>query len=155
KKKPSDGAPLRLPSTTLMGGAGSGNRNDSPAGEKVEHAVEQQRDLLAEFDRIADELERVLGNLEGSTLVKRLKAASRLQGKLADQTSEQVESAFGSLVTTRSEAADEPLVDVAKQHETCSHDVSLIMDDLEAFYERRRLVKFKEILEQMREEDVV
>lgn len=155
KKQPSDGAPLRLPSTALLGGAGSGNRNDSPAGEKVEQAVEQQRDLLAEFDRIADELERVLGNLEGSTLVKRLKAASRLQAKLADQTSEEVESAFGIMVTTKSDATAEPLGDVAKQHEACSHDVSLIMDDLEAFYERRRLVKFKEILEQMREEDVV
>lgn len=154
KKKPSDSA-LRLPSTVLMGGAGSGDGNDSPAGEKVEQAVDQQRDLLAEFDRIADELERVLGNLEGSTLVKRLKAASRLQAKLADQTSEQVETAFGNLVSLRNDSAAVPLVDVAKQHDACSHDVSLIMDDLEAYYERRRLVKFKEILEQMREEDVV
>jgi len=157
KKKPSSGS-LRLPSTTLLGGAGSGNRDstDSPAGEAVEQAVEQQRDLLAEFDRIADELERVLGNLEGSTLVKRLKAASRVQAKLADATSEQVESAFGTLVTAQGTTpAGEPLGDVAKQHEACSAAVSLIMDDLEAFYERRRLVKFKEILEQMREEDVV
>ncbi len=156
KKKPSNGSPLRLPSTTLMGGAGQGQSNNSPAGETVEQAVEQQRDLLAEFDRIADELERVLGNLEGSTLVKRLKAASRLQAKLADQTSEQIESTFGTFVTAKVAApAAEPLDEVAKQHETCSQDVSLIMDDLEAFYERRRLVKFKEILEQMREEDVV
>jgi hypothetical protein len=157
EKKGSGGAPLRLPATTLLGGGGKKDGESCPAGEAVEQAVKQQHDLLAEFDRIADELERVLGNLEGSTLVKRLKAASRLQAKLADQVSERVESDFGTLVShlTKSSPEPTPLETVATQHDKCSQDVSLIMDDLEAFYERRRLVKFKEILAEMRQEDVV
>ena len=57
-----------------------------PARQKVEEAVEKQQDLLAEFEKIADELNRVLANLEGSTLVKRLKAASRKQYKIAGES---------------------------------------------------------------------
>ena len=45
-----------------------------PVSDKVEEAVEEQRDLLTEFEKIADELNKLLANLEGSTLVKRLKA---------------------------------------------------------------------------------
>ena len=49
----------------------------------MDEAVAKQQDLLAEFEKIADELNRVLANLEGSTLVKRLKAASRMQYSIA------------------------------------------------------------------------
>ena len=155
-KKPSSPS-LRLPSTTLMGGAGQGQGEPCPAGESVDQAVEQQRDLLAEFERIADELERVLGNMEGSTLVKRLKAASRLQAKLADQTNGQLETAFGESSAVKAKSADTGtlLATISEEHEQCSRDVSLIMDDMDAFYQRRRLVKFKEILAEMRDEDAV
>ncbi len=37
-----------------------------PASDKVDEAVNAQRDLLAEFEKIADELNRVLANLEGA-----------------------------------------------------------------------------------------
>ncbi|MBI3469540.1 MAG: hypothetical protein HY000_41590, partial [Planctomycetes bacterium] len=73
---------LGLPVTTLIGGGKDGN-NSCAAGQKMDEAVAKQQDLLAEFEKIADELNRVLANLEGSTLVKRLKAASRLQNKIA------------------------------------------------------------------------
>ena len=66
-----------------MGQGGPANPDQPPpAAEKVDEAVNEQKDLLAEFDKIAEELNRVLANLEGSTLVKRLKAASRTQGKI-------------------------------------------------------------------------
>ena len=55
----------------------------------------KQRDLLAEFEKIADELNRVLANLEGSTLVKRLKAASRLQYKIGGKITDQLGDTFG------------------------------------------------------------
>src|SRR5439155_8192218 len=72
------GSRLGLPATMLAGGAGKGS-DTCPAGQKMEEAVAKQQDLLAEFEKIANELNRVLANLEGSTLVKRWKAASRLQ----------------------------------------------------------------------------
>ena len=75
-------ARLTLPVTTVAGKAPKGDAS-CPTAQKIDEAVSQQRDLLAEFEKIADELNRVLANLEGSTLVKRLKAASRMQYSIA------------------------------------------------------------------------
>jgi hypothetical protein len=88
------GSRLGLPTTMLAGGAGK--ENDScPTGQKMAEAVVKQQDLLAEFEKIADELNRVLANLEGSTLVKRLKAAARLQYRVAGRLADQISDAFG------------------------------------------------------------
>ena len=86
---------LTLPVTTLAGKAGKAKPEEAPAEQKVDEAVVKQQDLLAEFEKIADELNRVLANLEGSTLLKRLKAASRLQSKVGGRISDQVSAAFG------------------------------------------------------------
>jgi hypothetical protein len=104
---PSDakGAPsLGLPATLLSGGAGKGG-DSCPASQKMEEAVTKQQDLLAEFDKIADELNRLLANLEGSTLVKRLKAASRLQNRIAGRLGDQVSDAFGISATASGEVS--------------------------------------------------
>ena len=69
---------LTFPKTTLDGKPSTKKQEEPPAAEEqIEEAVKQQQDLLAEFEKIADELNRVLASLEGSTLLKRLKAASR------------------------------------------------------------------------------
>ena len=67
-------------------------------------AVRQQQDLLAEFEKIANELNNLLAKLEGSTLVKRLKAASREQYRVAGRIGDQLEGAFGSPEGNRAEA---------------------------------------------------
>src|SRR6185437_233726 len=93
---PGKGQPsLRLPVTTVMGD-GKGKKQDAcPVEDKVDEAIKEQQDLLAEFEKIADELNKVLANLEGSTLLKRLKAASRLQYKIGGRISDQVGETFG------------------------------------------------------------
>lgn len=167
KKEPSSGK-FGLPTTTLQGPPQPADDDDSAeedsAEQALDQAVQQQADLLAEFDRLADELEELLGNLEGATLVKRLKAASRTQAKLADAAAGLVDVAFGAQATVLAriqrdpspdEAGDDLADDIASRHDQCSHDVSTIMDDLDAYYERRRLVKFRDILAEMRSEDVI
>src|SRR5262249_26317157 len=94
KAKPSD-PKLRLPMTMVAGSGKSKPKPNAPQSETVDEAVKQQENLLAEFDKIADELNRVLANLEGSTLVKRLKAAARLQNRIALKIGDQVGGAFG------------------------------------------------------------
>ena len=94
KKKPSNPT-LRLPVTMVPGTGKSNPQKKKQQQEQVDEAVAQQEDLLAEFDKIVEELNRVLANLEGSTLVKRLKAASRLQNRIAIKIGEQVDGAFG------------------------------------------------------------
>jgi hypothetical protein len=141
----------------------------------VDEAVVKQDDLLAEFDKIADELNRVLANLEGSTLVKRLKAASRLQYKVAGRINDQLGVAFGSgpqfaaaeaLSQMRGNKAfkadvstiartSKVLDELAGQEAKGTHDVSLIMDDMQSYFERRRFLKFKTVLDEMKQLDVV
>jgi hypothetical protein len=57
----------------MLPGAKSNGGDPPPARQNLDEAINKQQDLLAEFEKIADELNRILANLEGSTLVKRLK----------------------------------------------------------------------------------
>lgn len=200
KSKPS----LGLPSTSLMGGGKSGD--SPPASEKLDEALAAQQELLAEFDKISEELNKVLANLEGTTLVKRLKAASRMQNGVAGRLGSTINSAFGTHKPaprtqpsnanpmmrpgrvrnvpgpTPPAATSEPpgnvpadpaaeiaqakpdpkreqavklTTELAQQELKSSQDVSNIMDDMQAYYERRRMALFKSVLDEMRQQDVV
>jgi hypothetical protein len=144
---------LTLPNTMLQGGAKSGD--SCPAGDKMEEAVARQQDLLAEFEKIADELNRVLANLEGSTLVKRLKAASRLQYRIAGRLGDMVGEAFGVPAAKDKEEPKKLFKELAGQETQSSLDVSNIMDDMQGYFERRRFIQFKNVLEDMLKQDVI
>ncbi len=144
---------LRLPTTTLLGKAGENPQ--SPAGEKMEGAVRQQQDLLAEFEKIVNELNNILANLEGSTLVKRLKAASREQYRVAGRVGDLLEGSFG-LGERRIEASQKRIFSELSEVETkSSQKVSTIMDDMQAYFERRKFLKFKTVLDEMKSQDVI
>lgn len=157
-KKPSDPA-LRLPTTTLVGPAKkpSPKPDEQPpaADSKLAEAVTEQEDLLAEFEKIADELNAVLANLEGSTLVKRLKAASRTQSMVAGRISDHIESAFGRRESRLTPDVNETLTGLQKVEDQSVQEVSYIMDDMSAYFERRRFARFQTVLQQMKEEDVI
>jgi hypothetical protein len=146
---------LGLPVTTVTGAPPKEpQESQPPAAQKLDEAVKAQADLLAEFDKIAEELNRVLANLEGSTLVKRLKAASRKQYVIAAKIGEQVSGAFGQ----RNKVAagnKEVLEQLSGQEQASSQDISHIMDDMEAYFERRRYQRFKTVLDEMRKQDAV
>lgn len=144
---------LTLPVTTVTGG-GSKKSPPPPANEKLDEAVAAQQDLLAEFDKIADELNKVLANLEGSTLVKRLKAASRQQYVVAGKINDQIGGTFGLRAKTGG-AAKGVLDELSTQESKYSLDLSNIMDDMQAYFERRRFQRFKTVLDEMREQDAV
>jgi hypothetical protein len=142
---------LTLP-TTMLAGNGSDD-SPPPAGEKVDEAVREQQDLLAEFEKIADELNEILANLEGSTLVKRLKAASRRQQQVAGKLGSVVPAVFGASVGERA-AQKETFDELAEVEDQSSLEVSHIMDDMAAYFERSRYMQFKVVLDDMREQDV-
>ncbi|HEX4149591.1 MAG TPA: hypothetical protein VHY20_11415, partial [Pirellulales bacterium] len=187
---------LRLPVTTIAGSPSNQPPPPSPAGEKLDQAVVAQQDLLAEFEKIADELNKVLAHLEGSTLLKRLKAESRRQYTIAGNMGELVSSRFGpprgsysaaeqqsakragavsrALVSkapaekspARKAPADkapvagaaEPqpaIISVSQAETDSSKNVSTIMDDMQSYFERRHYQRFKTVLDEMRQEDVV
>src|ERR1700733_5894518 len=121
----------------------------------MDEAVKAQQDLLAEFEKVADELKRVLAELEGSTLVKRLKAASRVQYTIAGRIGEHAGQSFGVPVNDLSDASAAALGELAEQETKGSESVSLIMDDMEAYFDRHRFVKIKAVLDDMRKQDVL
>lgn len=148
--KPSAGK-FGLPTTMLKGNGGDAKKPPAPAGEKLDEAVTEQQDLLAEFEKIADELNKVLANLEGSTLVKRLKAQSRHQYQIAGRLGDEIATGFGAPAAAKGELYGE----LAAQETKSSQDVSAIMDDMQAYFERRRFMQFQTVLNEMREEDVI
>ena len=185
KKNPSSPS-LKLPVTTVLGKAGTPPKSpDAPPA--LDEAVKKQEDLLAEFEKISEELNKVLANLEGSTLVKRLKAASRLQYRIAGRIDDLVPDTFGTTkipsqretqtnqrigrvvrqvgpgakpAAAPAEPADTTpsgkiLGEMASLETKGSQDLSNVMDDMQSYFERRRFMKFKSVLDEMRKVDVI
>ncbi len=145
---------LRLPTTTLLGAAKQGDP-PPPAEETIQEAVRQQEDLLAEFEKIVNELNNILANLEGSTLVKRLKAASREQYQVAGRIGDLLDDSFGVSEAGVAPENRKVYAELASVETKSSQNVSRIMDDMEAFFHRRKFVKFQTVLEEMKTDDVV
>ncbi|HEV3025134.1 MAG TPA: hypothetical protein VGX76_21835, partial [Pirellulales bacterium] len=151
---PSGGSPkFGLPVTTLAGKPSKGG--SCPAGQKVDEAVKQQEDLLAEFAKVADELNRILANLEGSTFLKRLKAAARRELHLAEDLTNRVTADFGLPTHQASREVHELLPKLAESQVKLAENVGTIIDDMRAYYERRRMTKFKNVLDEMEKVEVV
>ncbi len=149
------GGELSLPQTTL--GAAPVKKTDdapkppeSPAQEKMEQAVTEQKDLLAEFAKVADELSAILASLEASTFVKRLKAASRQQMSIASDINQKTLDAFG--IERKPVKAAEPIAKTAKSQ---SEIVHVIQSDMEAYFQRKQDSRFKNILDQMKKTEIV
>lgn len=158
------GASLSLPTTTLAGGAGSSkpkapNESDeqetlAESADDIAEAVRQQEELLAEFEKVADRLNGVLANLEGSTLIKRLKAASRVQLDIAEQTSTEIGEAFGITEPRLKSEQRVRLQGLSYREQQAADQVATIVDDLKGFHERKPSPHFETVLAQMEEEAV-
>ena len=148
---------LRLPTTDIVGGGApqQGDPASCPVAEKVAQAVTQQADLLTEFAKIAEELKKILGDLEGSTFVKRLKAASRRQLELAKDLNENLATDFGIHDFRIEPPQRESLEAVAKREIAHGDDVFVIQEDLQAYYNRVQQGKFRSVLDEMKSTQVV
>jgi hypothetical protein len=146
-----------LPSTVLQGGPPQDDNKqaDSPAEEKVDEAVQEQTDLLAEFQKVRDDLQKIMDDLENSTFVKRLKAASREQLEVASALNRTLFDGFGVSEPKLDANQKEQSERIAAREEGQSVRVRTIQDDLEAYYDRRKEEKFLRILKEMEEYEVV
>ncbi len=152
--KPPGAGKLGLPTTTMA--AAPAKKDDgakppeSPAQEKLDNAISEQKDLLAEFAKVSDQLSEILASLEASTFVKRFKAASRKQMSIASNINQKTLDAFG--IERGTVKAAEPIVKDAKGE---SEIVRVIQSDLEAYFQRKQDSRFKTILEQMKKLEIV
>lgn len=146
-------APSGLPTTTLQGGPES-KAAESPAQEKTGQAVVEQTGLLAELAAINDEMRELLGDLETSTFVRRLKAASREQLGIASDLTKTLAVEFGVGFSQLSQDAVAIAKAAAGREVRQSEILHQIRGDLEAFYQRRQMPPFKRLLDQMQESEV-
>ena len=143
---------LTLPTTAIQGG-GPKQQNQvqaRPAQQKVHEAVGEQEDLLTEFAEVADELQKILDHLEGSTFVKRLKAASRRQLEVAGDLNKGLKASFGVREDQVDDRGRRQAERIAQREVAQSDNVYVIQDDLEAYYNRVQQGKFKTVLDEMK-----
>ena len=153
--KPPGGGNLTLPTTTLA--AAPGQKKDgqtdppqSPAQQKMDGALTEQQDLLAEFAKVSDQLSTILGNLEATTFVKRFKAASRQQMTMATSINQKTLDSFG--IERQPVPAAAP---IARQAHDQSEAVRVIESDLDAYSQRKQDARFKRVLDDMRKTEIV
>ena len=146
-----------LPTTVLQGGppADDQKKPETPAEEKVEEAVQEQTDLLAEFEKVREDLQKIMDDLENSTFVKRFKAASREQLDVATALNRTLFDGFGVTEESLDARQKDQTGRIADRELAQSQKVRDIQDDLEAYYDRRKEEKFMRILQEMEEFEVV
>ena len=159
-KKKGNGSRQGLVGTTLTGPPKKGEKPKPPQEEEEDEdepfkkALFEQEELLKEFEKVADELNQILANLEGSTLVKRLKAASREQDQVAQKIGSRINNMFG-VARVKDEEDKSLLKSLSGVEEENSQKISYIMDDMQSYFERRRMNQFKVVLDEMKEVDVL
>ncbi len=126
-----------------------------PAGDAMDDAVKAQEELLAEFQRVAEELKKIIQNLEGSTFVKRLKAMSRRHIELAQDVNEMTLGQFGELENKVRESTKERAKMLSNREVLHSNTLADIQDDLEAYVNRVNEGKFTTVLNEMKNEEVI
>ena len=152
EKQKSQAGRLGFADTKLAGNASSDSKPSEPQ-EELDQAVIEQEGLLEEFEKVSGEMNEIMGKLEGSTLVKRLKSASRKQQQVATGLTALATNTFG--VPDREKHADrDAFVALAELEAEASREVSNLMDDMTAYFERSRLQLLQRVLEQMKTEDV-
>ncbi|MCE9631789.1 MAG: hypothetical protein K8S94_13880 [Planctomycetia bacterium] len=157
--KPASGGAGRLGLPTTQAGVSPPSKPPAPddepaADEALDDAIAAQEQLLAEFAKVADDLAAVMARLEGSTFVKRLKLASREQGSIGSRIAGMAAEAFGKADRQPAQVR-QALGDVREQTVRETDKMSALMDDLQAYFDRRQLPAFRTVLEEMKDLDTL
>lgn len=127
----------------------------SPAKGKLDKALEDQTALLENFAKVADELQEILSSLEASTFVKRLKAAAREQTELAAEMNKTLDTGFGLPRHRIEQTLRDVGAEAATRVEEQSTRIYAIQTDLEAYYQRKQDLIYKNVLDQMKQASAV
>ena len=126
-----------------------------PAAARMEQAVDAQEELLVEFQSVAEEMRKVVQNLEGSTFVKRFKAMARRHLELAQDINDMTLKEFGNTESAVKKLTLERSKLLAERELSHGKTTSDIQEDLEAFFNRVNDGRFDKVLQQMKNEDIV
>ena len=160
-EKPTEAPPsqvvggLAIPNTTLMGSGREDQGEDEnaespPAEELVVQAVEEQKELLDAFDKLSDEMKKLLVSFENSTFVKRLKAASRRQIDIATDLNKI--DTFG--LSDRGTKNRDVRKRLAEMESNESKKVTTVIQDMAAYTDRRPNDNYLRVLAEMEDASV-
>ena len=128
--------------------------DDLPADEALAAAIAKQESLLEQFAAVAEELAGVMARLEGSTFVKRFKLASREQAVMSSRLAGMASEAFAA-PAGRPAGVLAALDGVQDMNTRETDKISALLDDLQAYFDRRQLPAFQTVLEEMKELDAL
>ncbi|MEX2579261.1 MAG: hypothetical protein WD342_09395 [Verrucomicrobiales bacterium] len=157
-EKPAGAGALGLPATSLAAareGEEAETEPETPAQEELDSAVTEQKGLLEEFAKVADQLQEILSSLEASTFVKRFKAASRKQFDIASTLNKTLDAGFGLPRHRIEQQLRKVGEETATKEDEESRSIYQIQTDLEAYFQRKQDLVFKNVLEQMKSLSVV
>ncbi|MCA9037890.1 MAG: hypothetical protein KDA91_22335, partial [Planctomycetaceae bacterium] len=160
-KKKSGPGRLTLPETVLQGGPRAPKKDkeksneEEQAEEDLAEAVEVQESLLLEFEKIRDDLQAIMDDLENSTFVKRLKAASRRQLEIAHDLNRSLMQSFGVDYRQLDEQRTSMLATIAQREVDQSQFIWNIQSDMEAYMSRVPDPVSLRIIDEMKDASVV
>ena len=157
--KPEPGAggkgALGLPTTQLQADPNAPPAACPPAQEKTTEAVNEQKKILEEFAAISEQFKELLGNLEASTFVKRLKAASERQMVIARDINSALNAGFGLPEDEVEQAHRSKGAVIAGKEKNESETIQIVLEDLQAYFHRKQETKYKSLIEQMKDTKIV
>ena len=156
---PSSQSRLTLPGTTVPGIPGDGEEGEgaeeeTPAQEALREADEKQEELLKQFAKVTEALNAILRDLEGSTFVKRLKAASRTQIQIATQLNHRVVDSFGLEEDKIPETVPEATKVIAEKQTGQGRIIENFLEDLDAYIARVGSPHYEDVLTEMEDQDI-
>ena len=155
---PTGPSALTLPTVTLQDNSAPPVQEPaepSEASELVAQAVQAQEELLIEFQKVAEEMQQIVQNLEGSTFVKRLKAMARLHLELASDINGMTLGEFGNLEADVEKPTVERSRLLAERELHHGKTTSNIQEDLEAYVNRVNIAQYQTVLDEMKSYEVV
>ena len=159
--KPSANSRLGLPVTTNPGKSGGQEGEENQAvgeanenKESLDEAVENQEELLKQFADVTEALNAILKDLEGSTFVKRLKAASRTQLQIAATLNSKALGSFGLAPENITETLAVETKTISYKQAGQGRVISDFLEDLDAYCARVGQPLYEDILTQMEDSDI-
>ena len=108
----------------------------SMTAQQLAEAVEEQRELVESFNELALPFQEILARLEASTLVKRMKMASRAQAEGVERLTVPVARGFGASGAVKQKAVATANEELRALEELQARQLDALFTDLDAYADR-------------------
>ena len=125
------------------------NSNPESRRKALNKAVKQQKQNLDKMKKLMSSMNNSLEKLMLESFINRLKVKSSEENEIASGLKSIMNDVLGCKIDELDNSHREVIEDIKKEHEDLSVSANYILDDLEAFYARTRMKKYKKVLKAM------